>query len=1133
MPASDFDPLASALAATFKPKGPNKNTMSLPAKMETSLRKSLLVPVQFDDAVVVSKANVNPNYIVLKSSHTNNKLSNGARPDAASNGQQSISSSSPKASSKPKHLDQVPAPKITLYRKEQVQVGYNRMTGAGSGMRNMGNTCYLNSTLQALFHIPAFVNYLHSGGHDKECGISGFSCCTICILNSTLRQTQQSNVIKPIRIYEKLKFICKHLVHGRQEDAHEFLRYLIESLQRCYLISRKVPKTVDNYSKETTPFNQIFGGYLRQELHCLKCRHVSITFQHFMDLMLDIRNADNIDSALCGYFKKEFLSQEDAYKCEKCKQKVPAHKIYRIERPPLVLCIQLKRFNIMGGKNGRPVTLSKNLDITKFIRWAAGHNLSFNYNITSLITHVGPSPNCGHYTAIGQAPNGTYYRFDDDCVNPTSVQNVLNNSAYVIFYEMTKSSRDRYIAAMADANNVASPKTQNGTAFNNTSKASDVVIGPQLPPNVLNRKVENKVNSKHPLAPFPSTSSSNVKISASSSGVSAPLANKNTVDNNKFSNSNNKVNNMPRIVSEKQSSIDKDRNKFGVAVGNAKSINAKSAAAVPANVGLGLVPDYGDGSSSDEDKEVANISNSSPKLSPAKSVANDSSTNTDKSSQGKVVKSNKSIFPAIKTPFLPRAVAANLKKNVVESVKNDAPASSTPPTTTKAGLDIYDDQDLVTNEAAVTHNGNGLADLLPDKCSQERHGFMVSDKEEHNPSIHSDNSSGSTVSFTVSDIRPGSGGAASSSSTGATSRQNWNVVSVKRDRSDEDIPSQDIQASPSKKSKLKEKSMLDGVKTKTSETWREFSKDVLSAGAKLKQQFEVRSSKVTDKIESLTKNIEEILPKFEEPSTSCEASTSQGSSKSKEAAGEDAASESEESSRKKNKKKKKKKKKKVERSRSRSLDRSNCRKERSRSRSIEKCSSDRARLDDRLKGDDSSDHKNGDIRYSTWDASAPVKRWDNKNCEPDQRHKLDRSATWDGSKKNSNVEDEIKRRSTIRGWDGQESKNEEKRERKRSISPSTDDEMDRGRVKKVKKKKEERHYGYNPFQAVQNMKDQGGASSMRNKYKRNRSHSGYPDSHRSKDGHRDFKRRDRSEDYSRGYHNHHRRSSWDHNYHRK
>ena len=33
-----------------------------------------------------------------------------------------------------------------------------------------------------------------------------------------------------------------------------------------------------------------------------------------MDLLLDIRNADNIESAMSGYFKKEVLGQEDAYK---------------------------------------------------------------------------------------------------------------------------------------------------------------------------------------------------------------------------------------------------------------------------------------------------------------------------------------------------------------------------------------------------------------------------------------------------------------------------------------------------------------------------------------------------------------------------------------------------------------------------------------------------------------------------------------------------------------------------------------------------------------------------------------------------------------------------------------------------
>ena len=126
----------------------------------------------------------------------------------------------------------------------------------------------------------------------------------ICIMAATLRGTSGNSPMKPIKIYEKLKLICKHLVHGRQEDAHEFLRwrcqdlvtmtnlfsrYLIESLQKSYLISRKLPKTVDNQTKETTPFNQIFGGYMRQDVVCLRCKHVSTTFQHFMDLLLDIR----------------------------------------------------------------------------------------------------------------------------------------------------------------------------------------------------------------------------------------------------------------------------------------------------------------------------------------------------------------------------------------------------------------------------------------------------------------------------------------------------------------------------------------------------------------------------------------------------------------------------------------------------------------------------------------------------------------------------------------------------------------------------------------------------------------------------------------------------------------------------
>ena len=48
----------------------------------------------------------------------------------------------------------------------------------------------------------------------------------ICAVTTTLRDTLQTNVTRPNRVYEKLKAICKHLVHGRQEDAHEFLRFV-------------------------------------------------------------------------------------------------------------------------------------------------------------------------------------------------------------------------------------------------------------------------------------------------------------------------------------------------------------------------------------------------------------------------------------------------------------------------------------------------------------------------------------------------------------------------------------------------------------------------------------------------------------------------------------------------------------------------------------------------------------------------------------------------------------------------------------------------------------------------------------------------------------------------------------------
>lgn len=262
-------------------------------------------------------------YDCLCDDNENNTTTTIANGNAGGNSSSLTNGGTPgKRTSNPNEL---PAPKRILYPRENVRIGWKangRKWDVGVGMMNVGNTCYLNSTLQALFHVPAMANWLMSDvDHIKRCE-STDSGCIICAMAKTLQasQTNQS-AIRPYFVYSKLKSICKHLVMGRQEDAHEFLRYLVEAMEKSYLSRFRNFKELDQYSKETTPLNQILGGYLKSSVRCLACNHVSVTFQHFQDLLLDIRKADTVDEAMEGYFSRERL-EDMGYKCEACKKKV-------------------------------------------------------------------------------------------------------------------------------------------------------------------------------------------------------------------------------------------------------------------------------------------------------------------------------------------------------------------------------------------------------------------------------------------------------------------------------------------------------------------------------------------------------------------------------------------------------------------------------------------------------------------------------------------------------------------------------------------------------------------------------------------------------------------------------------------
>ncbi|XP_076248250.1 ubiquitin specific peptidase 36 isoform X3 [Calliopsis andreniformis] len=274
--------------------------------------------------------------------------------------------------------------------------------------------------------------------------LDGGGECLTCAVAKTLQFSHQKSgcAIKPFYIYNKLKLICRTMVPGQQEDAHEFLRYLLEGMEKAYLARHKASK-LDSYSKETTPINQIFGGYIRTEVKCLQCRHVSTTFQHFQDLLVDIRKASTLDEALTSYFSREQLDNND-YKCEACKRRVPATKQFSLERPPKVLCVQLKRFSVLGGKISKHIGFKQTIDMGPYLWREPGEPTQpLTYKLMSIVTHMGPSVNCGHYTAVAKVSTGQYYSFDDSCVRPINLSNVLSTNAYIMIFEMEQQTQSQ------------------------------------------------------------------------------------------------------------------------------------------------------------------------------------------------------------------------------------------------------------------------------------------------------------------------------------------------------------------------------------------------------------------------------------------------------------------------------------------------------------------------------------------------------------------------------------------------------------------------------------------------------------------------------------------------------------------
>nr|XP_027071446.1 ubiquitin carboxyl-terminal hydrolase 23-like [Coffea arabica] len=303
----------------------------------------------------------------------------------------------------------------------------------GAGLQNLGNTCFLNSVLQCLTYTEPLAAYLQSGRHKISCHIAGF--CALCAIQKHVNRALESTgtVLAPKDLVSNLRCISRNFRNARQEDAHEYMVNLLESMHKCCLPSGVPSESPSAYEKSLV--HKIFGGRLRSQVKCMQCSFCSNKFDPFLDLSLEIVKADSLYKALAYFTAKEQLDGgERQYQCQQCEQKVKALKQLTVYKAPNVLAIHLKRFgsHMPGQKIDRKVEFGPSLDLKPFV--TGPYDGELKYTLYGVLVHAGWSTHSGHYYCFVRTSSGVWYSLDDNQVVQVSERRVLEQKAYMLFY---------------------------------------------------------------------------------------------------------------------------------------------------------------------------------------------------------------------------------------------------------------------------------------------------------------------------------------------------------------------------------------------------------------------------------------------------------------------------------------------------------------------------------------------------------------------------------------------------------------------------------------------------------------------------------------------------------------------------
>ncbi|XP_076828386.1 ubiquitin carboxyl-terminal hydrolase 12-like [Brachyhypopomus gauderio] len=339
------------------------------------------------------------------------------------------------------------------------------------GFPNIGNTCYMNATLQCLLSLSSFWRPIRA-----QCfsWTDPFSCQMLrCFADLQQgRLTTQSSTEK-MQLLGALNACvsvwCPEFGEDYEQDAHEFLLL-------CFRLLKEEGEILTDSFSHVCPVAS-FEFYIKTMRTCSSCGLQNTRMEDFNHLSVDL--SSTLTDSLHSYFKPTVLE----YYCE-CGQGSEAHEEIEFFSLPQVLILHVKRFNMLGQKlrdrmdipaeldlsvlpgasalmqqlSGPACTLDKphespenvqknslpEQEVNESREGLVGNRQHFRplecfstYRLNAVVSHLGVRMDSGHYISHVAEEGESWLSFNDSKVtrkNEAAILKSAATTAYLLFY---------------------------------------------------------------------------------------------------------------------------------------------------------------------------------------------------------------------------------------------------------------------------------------------------------------------------------------------------------------------------------------------------------------------------------------------------------------------------------------------------------------------------------------------------------------------------------------------------------------------------------------------------------------------------------------------------------------------------